>query len=503
MPLSEYLTSVSQFLVIANFLLEFDFNKKIKRLIHNKGLLIFLLLFFTSVIWLLNSENLAYGLKDVKVKLPLLALPVIIGTSDALSGKKINSVLISFIAGVFISTFIGMLVFYGIFFKNVDTDNVRNISVFISHIRLSLLICLSIFVLAYWIDKKIFSRKVFIALNIGLIAWFVFYLIRSEVFTGIVIFVLVLFFILIFNAVNAKDKAKKIAYSIAFISVSAFILIYVGIQIRSFYIPTVVYTDSAYTAKGNKYYNDTNIFILENGNYVFRNISRKEINEDWPKRSNLNVNGKDGHGQYLYNTLLRYLTSKGLTKDSEGLAQLTDEDIRNIEHGETNYKFVGKPGMHKRIYKIIWEIDSYLKTGDPSGYSIAQRLEYQKVGKKLFLDNFWVGTGTGDIEDGFIKIYKESKTPLIKKYWYRVHNQLFTFFICYGIFGGIICLFAWFYPAISGWDFKNYYYTIFFITATLSMFSDNTLETSTGVAFVVLFYSLFLWGGKNKKDIIL
>jgi hypothetical protein len=490
------MTSVSQFVIIANFLLEFDYKEKIRKLIRNKDIIIFMLLFFSSVIWLLNSENLTYGLKDIQIKLPLLALPVIIGTSDALSEKRINIILLSFITSVFVSSFIGMLVYYNVILKAIDTDNIRNISVFVSHIRLSLMICLSIFVLGYWITKKIIRKKILIILSIIIMLWFVFYLGRSEVFTGLLSFIIILFLILLFKATKEKNKVKKVLYLLLGISVPLTTLIYSGIQINNFYTPTTVQNVSLYTAKGNKYYNDTCSFLLENGNYIYRDMSRKELFEEWSKRSDYDLKGMDKKGQYLYNSLIRYLTSKGLTKDSEGLAQLTDKDIRYIENGETNYKYAEQDGIEKRAYTIIWQIDAYFKTGDPSGHSITQRLEYQKVGLKLFFNNFWFGTGTGDLDDEFNKIYEETETPLNKEYWHRAHNQLLTFFICYGIFGGIIGLLAWFYPVIVNWDIKNYYFIIFFIIATLSMFSDDTLETSTGVAFVAFFYSLFLWGKK-------
>ena len=79
----------------------------------------------------------------------MLALPVIIATSPPLGIKRFNKLLIFFILAVFSGTMASIIVL----FKGQITDP-RELSIFISHIRFSLTICFSIFILFYFLTKK-------------------------------------------------------------------------------------------------------------------------------------------------------------------------------------------------------------------------------------------------------------------------------------------------------------------------------------------------------------
>ena len=136
------------------------------------------------------------------------------------------------------------------------------------------------------------------------------------------------------------------------------ILIFLGIQIKMFYTPTTERTEvPKFTANGNPYYNDPDSRLIENGNLIYADICEKELYSSWSLRSKMNLSKTDEKGQSLLHTLIRYLSSKGLRKDAEGVAALSDEDIINIENGKTNYRFAGHRSLNQRIYNIIWQID--------------------------------------------------------------------------------------------------------------------------------------------------
>jgi hypothetical protein len=498
LPLLEYLANAAQIFLITNWILELDFKNKLQKLKDNKSIIIFILLFIVPLIWLLNSNNIDFGLIDLKIRLPILALPVIIGTSKTLSGNKLNLILLLFITGVFISSFAGFLGYHNIWF-NVDTDNIRNVSMFVSHIRLSLMISLSVFIILYWIYNKIINKKILVFSAITLIVWFIYFLMFMQGFTGIITIVVVGFIILLKLSFSKISKRHNIFYLSLILVFFILIVTYLGILIKEFYTPTQPkeINERTHTIKGNLYWNDKNSQMIENGNLVYRNISKEELDEEWYKRSSFDINGYDKRGQDIFHTLVRYLTSKGLTKDAEGLAKLSDQDIRNIEDGNSNYKYTNNKGLKQRIYTTIWQIDVYSKGGNPSGHSITQRVEYQKVGLELLKRNLLFGTGTGDLDDDYKALYDELNSPLEINCRHRAHNQFFTFFISFGIIGGIICLFAWIHPLIMEWNNRNYFFLVFFLIATISMFSDDTLETTTGVVFCSYFYSLLLWGKKQ------
>lgn len=496
LPISEYISNAAIFLLLTNWIVELGFKEKWNKIRRNISIPLFLLIFATHLVWLIASKNMEYGFHDLKIKLPLLALPVIIGTSKAISRKLIDLIVGVFIFGVLISTLAGLFVYFGVV-ENPNPYNVRNIAYFVSHIRLSLMVALSILILFYFIiERRIIIGYRIIPLTF-VIVWFVGFLIMIQGITGLMSLVVAGLVSVGVKAYREKQKAKKYIYYIVVFGLPFFILGYLTLQIKSFYTPIEGADEiRTYTQNGNQYYHDKESGLIENGNLIYINICDKELYSEWNKRSEFTLDGLDGREQSLLHSLIRYLASKGLTKDAEGISQLSDEDIRHIENGHTNYRFVKKNSFNKRIYNIIWQIDVYAKGGNPSGHSITQRFEYLKAGLILSKRNILFGTGTGDVDDAYKALYIEKKSQLDSKYRHRAHNQFMTFFVSFGAIGALLCFIGFFFPVALDFKFNNYYFAVFILIAILSMLSDDTLETTTGVVFISYFYSLFLWGEK-------
>lgn len=497
MPLSLFVTNASILLIVANWFVEGGFAGKWERLKENKGILIFCAIFLVHLLWLVNTSNFAYAANDLRIKLPLLALPIAIGTSEAISMKRLNIALLVFVSGVTVATLIG---FFAKFFES--GTNYRSLSLFVSHIRLSLMICFSLFILGYFVAKKIFftGKKVLIALPVA--AFLLFFMVMLQALTGFVCLFVTLVAVLV--AVSVKTKQKKIRWICITSAVAVVVMAcgFIAYVVYDFYRQTAENIQLEITAQGNYYDKVVDNGMIENGNVVNMNICREELEETWPQLSSIPLDGLDKRGQYIYPTLLRYMTSRGLTKDAEGLMCLSAGDIANVESGETNYRFVRNGGIRSRMYVIMWELDNYSKTGDANGHSFTQRIEYFKYGLKLAKCNFWTGTGEGDVNDEYQTIYEDEGCSLNPEWRNRAHNQFLTFFIAFGLFGFLVCLFAWFYPAFSKRNANGsaYYFMVFFIIATVSMFSDDTLETSTGAVFVSYFYSLLRWSTNETKE---
>ncbi|MEA1896520.1 MAG: hypothetical protein U9N53_02515, partial [Bacteroidota bacterium] len=129
-PVSEFGISVSLFLLSANWLIERDFKEKWRRLKSKNSLIIFLIFLPVHILWLINSGDLMYGLLDLKVKLPILILPFILGSSRPLKGKEINTILWFFTATVLVASLISFGAYLG--FGGFEYTNIREISIFIS-----------------------------------------------------------------------------------------------------------------------------------------------------------------------------------------------------------------------------------------------------------------------------------------------------------------------------------------------------------------------------------
>ncbi len=109
LPLSIFATSVFQLVLLLNWMLEGRLREKWSRLVSNRALQVFLLIFALHLVGLLWSENMAYGLKVFKIKLPLLAFPLIIATSRPLDMPRVRSILLLFSMAVFVATLASVL----------------------------------------------------------------------------------------------------------------------------------------------------------------------------------------------------------------------------------------------------------------------------------------------------------------------------------------------------------------------------------------------------------
>ncbi|MFH2142289.1 MAG: O-antigen ligase family protein [Bacteroidota bacterium] len=503
-PVSEYFTSVFQFLLALNWVLEFDFKEKLKRIKANKSILLFPLLFLLHFVWLINTENFSYAFHDIKIKLPLLVLPVLIGSSPIISYKEIKILLLLFVSTIIVSSLISISVLAGIW-KHEYSD-IREISVFISHIRFSLMLVLSVFILVYYLlfQKKKLSRIEIFVFPL-LIIWIIVFLYILNSLTGIFILAFTTILFLIYYANRIKHLVSRIFLLMLIISLFLIGFSYISKQVSAFYKTEIVSPETIdeKTVNGNQYEHNFGINYLENGNFVWLYYCGPELMSQWNKRSSIDFNGNDSKGQVLRYTLVRYLSSKGLRKDSAGICGLDQKDIENIENGIANYRFTDKYSLKVMIYKIIWQIDTYSKTGNPTGHSVTQRIEYLKTAFHIIQNNFWFGTGTGDVQLAFDLEYNKVKSPLPEKLRRRSHNQLVTFFVSFGFFGFFMALLSFFLPFFMNKKKWNFLISSFMIITALSMLNEDTLETQTGVSFIIFFYCFLIFACNFKSEQLL
>ena len=225
------------------------------------------------------------------------------------------------------------------------------------------------------------------------------------------------------------------------------------------------------------------------------------MKNSWNQRSNCKYGGADKKGQEIKFTLIRYLASRGLTKDSAGVSKLSVSDVSLIENGIANYIYGNKWDMYPYIYRVLWEIDTYKKGENPSGHSIAQRWIYLNIAKDIIKEHFWFGVGTGDVQKEYNKIY-DTRYRNIPEHWRRrAHNQFLTFWITFGIIGLVIILLAFFIPVARRLRSSGYLGYIFLLISILSMLNEDTVETQAGATFISFFYCLFFLMQQHKDKI--
>jgi hypothetical protein len=499
LPLSTFLMSVSQFVLAIHWFASAQFAQKWQNVKNNKALLVFWLIYLVHLVGMLYSTDWNYGLHDLRIKLPLLILPLIIASNEALSKKEMEIVLGFFSAAVLIASLVSLFVFMGFSARVVESG--RDISIFTSHIRFSLMIVFSAFILITYALKVKLNNSFKLILYL-LALWLLGFLFILESITGIVIAFIIAFLYLISVSFNKKAIKLKI---ISLGLISALIIYSISIfyeQYSLFYPRPQIVEENlpTHSISGEKYYHNTERTELENRNYVWSYIAWGELEKSWNKRSNLPYKGLDGKNQPLHSTLIRYMASKGLSKDSVGMLSMNPQDIAAVENGITNYRFIDGRNIKSRIYETLWEYENYRQRGNPQGNSTLQRLEFWKTGWHIFKTSPLIGVGTGDVKSSFKKTYELLGSQLEEKYRLRAHNQYLTFLISFGFFGFLLISFALIYPILLTQAFNNKLFLLFISIALLSMLNEDTLETQAGISFVSFFYSLFVFGYSTKNN---
>ena len=185
LPFSPFLISLSQILLILNWALSGDWKEKGKKIMQHKSVFIFISLFLIHLLWLPMAKDMHFALEDIKIKLPLLILPLIIASSEVLEPEKVRLMLRFFIGSVVCVTFFSIAVYYG--FTSYIVTDIRDISVFISHIRLSILIVICILTILHWIKSEGRLVMKHHILYILIIIWFIFFLFLLKSLTGVII----------------------------------------------------------------------------------------------------------------------------------------------------------------------------------------------------------------------------------------------------------------------------------------------------------------------------
>jgi len=499
LPTSKYMTSLVQLLLAIHFLLRGNLWARVVSGFRKPELLYFLLLFAVHVVGMIYTSDLNYGWHDLKIKLPLLGLPIILATSEKLSPTELKALLLLFVASVFTASIVSVTALVG--WIQIPMNDFRSASIFISHIRFALLIDVSIFILTFYALRPGIRIRQKASLFAGAL-YFIAFLILSKAMTGLVIAVVLGIILTLRWFFSQTGRVAKWIAIIGLIAIPVFLSGYIGIKISDFYTEkdNLEIIDE-YTSAGNLYWHDSSNLSIENGYKVGLYWCEKEMKSEWPKRSSIAYDAKDLKGHDIKYTLIRYLTSLGYRKDAEGISKLSDEDVKLIESGYANSIYRQKNRFHTRVYEIIWQFDEYYKGGTASGHSLTQRIEFLKTGLAIVQDHFFVGVGTGDVKQAFDQKYDELDSKLSQEWRLRAHNQWLSFFIAFGLLGFLIIVLAFFLPAILKRGFSQFLFLMFFAVAFISMFNEDTLETQAGVAFIAFFYPLFLYAIPDEKRI--
>lgn len=496
LSMGKSLMSIGVIAISANWILEGDFKQKWATLKERNYLpLIFLSFFIIHLFWGVFSDNFSEILDDLRRKLPFLALPITMGTSKKLERKELMAILTSFLLGLAVSSGIG---FYRYF--TGDYEDYRDLSRFVSHIRLGLFLGMGIGVSTYLftITKRVY-RFVYIIFILYSLLFIRILESGTGYFAGGIALVLSLIYL-------AKTINKKWIYvsSISLIGLGTIIVITIGtLEFKSLTTPREGVYDNPpkYTSQMNLYVHHPEIKIFENGYPVYMNYCPMELEQTWNSRSAIPIDSLDQKGQMILGTLMRYMTSKGLVKDAEGVAQLSDEDIQKVESGVSSI-VPPKTGFSARFEEIVLEYLMFQSNMNPNGHSLVQRLFYLEAGWNIASNNMWIGVTKGDEEKAYLDYYESVNSPLNEEHRLRAHNQFLSFYVCFGLIGLVLILFSIIYPITK--TPLNFLSVLFITLSVIGFLSDDMLNRQAGVTYFALFYCLIYLSGTllKRNDII-
>ncbi|MEI6454983.1 MAG: O-antigen ligase family protein, partial [bacterium] len=463
---------------------------------RNKPAMIFSSIFILHIAGLIVTADFQYALKDLRTKVPLFILPIFLSTSETIRRKDFHRYMFLFVLALFTGTLFNTWKII-----NHEYIDLREVARHVGYIVYSLLVCVGIFISGYLVFKRgtlPISFKILLAI---IMAWLVLYLFITKSFTGVAIIILTLLIMIPILVFKRKNRWLKIALLLLMVAMTGGVLFYIRAVVRDFYKvePVDLTKLELNTSRGNLYEHNPMLKQTENGHYLWLYVQWDELRGSWNSRSRIRFDSNDLRGQPVKFTLIRFLTSKGERKDADAVQHLSPNDIHAIETGIANIWYMKKFSIRGRIYEFLMGYDNYRLTGNPTGSTVMQRVEFWKASIGLIRENWLYGVGTGDMNVAFRQQYDRMDTKLALDQRWRSHNQFMSICIAFGVFGLAWFLFATLYPAFATRRFDDYFFLTFLIITFTAMLTDDTIESQMGVTFFAFFYCFFLFG-KREKD---
>lgn len=502
LPLSNFFMSFGSFWIVGAWLLQVvtDIVRKeslaprFVRFTSNKNALLLTGLYFLPLMGLLWTEDFKYAIWDLRMKLPILFMPFVLFTINPLGARAFRALLGIFLLSLIFAVLWCLLIYWHI--NPRPYSDVRDISVFISHIRFSLLIVLGLSIVYYeaWNSS---AGKILCGL---LTVCFVYFLVVVGSVTGFLVLAALVFWYLLRKAWQSKGTIKWASFALLILLPASALFYFYQKATHYFAVEKIDWTKlEAQTSHGEYYQHNQHYPLVEQGHYTHTHIAPNELRQAWLERSTIHPDSNDARGQILLGTLIRYMASKDLRKDYDGVYQLTNEDIRAIEAGHVDHDEIKMNAIEMRLDDILFEYSSYRIDGNPSGHSVFQRFEFWKAACGIIKEHPFAGVGTGDVKEAYALQYEKMNSKLDMNHRLRGHNQYLTMWVTYGVLGFLYFLMVVFYPVLNG-NNRNTLFTAFAIIASMSFLTEDTLETQAGVMFFVFFYLFLLLRAQVKPE---
>jgi len=479
--------SVASLLLCANWLAEWNWKEKWQYMKSCKQGLVLASLFLACCFGLIMTDNWDGGLHNLMTKLPLLLSPLFFITSKPLTKKEVRVVIYAFVGSTLFCC-----CYSTIYWLSHEVQDIRDISVFIDHIRFSLCIVLAIVFCLHDVLYASQNPRWLRILMTAVAMLLTVYLFIAQTLTGVVVFFAVLLAYLIYLCVTMPhSRLKTLTFSCLFILLLAGVAYFSWIT-YDYYHNRDRQITATHTAQGNPYVFDP-YSVVENGHKIGYYICYPELQSAWAVRS------KVPYSDPLESTLIRYLNSKGLHKDYAGVMSLTTADVHNVEQSIANYEYTKPFGLRRAFYPTFFTISLYRQYRCIEHASLLERVELWRASWGAVQNNWVLGVGIGDQKAAVDHQLMVQQSPIAYKHNRGCHNQFLTFWLMGGIFLVLYFIFVLVYPFFALKNKIGFVYIAFFIIIFLSMLVEDTLEVQTGRMLYAIFNPLLLFAFQENN----
>lgn len=484
LPLSHFTMGLVAFILLLNWLAEWNWKEKWTLLKENRQGLVFAGLFIVCAVGLIRADDCTRAFSFLFDKIPMLFVPIIIFTSQTVSKRELKWVFDFFIASTVFCCFFAIG-----YWATHEVSDIREISTFIDHIRFSLCIVFSIVLCAHIIISKQCERKWLNFLYAFLILFQVGYLFVAQTLTGIVILVVLTVLYVLYLLVKLPRSRMRTALLGLTIACLLGGSLYVTVISVQYFKDKDRNITSRQTAMGNPYAFDSSSMI-ENGHRIGYYVCQEELRTAWAMRSDT------AYTEIVEQTLVRYLNSKGLHKDYAAVMSLSEQDVRNVENRMANCAYAQVLGLRRALYQTYFSLSLYRKYHTIDDSSLMQRMELWNASWKVVEDHWLLGVGIGDHKLALDEQLAKQNSPIAQRHNRGSHSQYLTYWLMGGILLLLYFLFVIIYPFVRMRPRMTLVYTALILIIVLSCLTEDTLETQTGRMLYAAFLPLLLFSEK-------
>lgn len=459
-------------LLLANWVLEGRWREKWQMARESRLLQAWVALYAVLMLGMAWTQNVGHGIDVLRVKLPMLVVPVVMLTTKPLEGQARRTVLWLYASTVLVVSLIGLARLLTI----ADLPY-RDAVPFISHIRFALNCCMVIYICMGAL-MRLHSPWRWVALPVAL--WMLAFVTMLHSYTALAVLAVV-------SLATLLVYYRKWWLVWTWVTVAVAAATVLACEVHSYYrmIPMATEPRIELTANGNPY-DHAEDGIIENGNYVDNYVCKKELREQWERRSTVPYYGLTESGYSVESTLIRYLNGLGLTKDSVGIATLSDAQIAAVERGVANPIYENGNVVKKMVYVMLLEREFYVHTHAVAGFTMLQRFELWRTTLDIVGDNPVAGVGTGDVDDE-LHARLDSMDSELSGTTKRSHNQYLSLLAAVGILGFAAVLFMFIRPAAGKGQKLSPLMLAWLLTILISCLTEDTLDTLAGILFCTYF----------------